>query len=94
MNAHGKAHAGDAGAAGVVTADAASLDARAALRASRRRRVFGALGGGMVGSGLAAVAVSALNFWLGKPPTLVWVGVALGLPLAVVGAGLILRIGD
>lgn len=69
-------------------------EAQAAVRASRRRRLFGALGGGMVGSGLASLAVAGLNFWLGKPPGLVWWALALGLPLAVAGTTLILRIGD
>ena len=66
----------------------------AQVRASRRRRMFGAVGGGMVGTGLAALTVSVLNVWLGKPPVLAWSGVALGLPLAVLGGVLIHRIGD
>jgi hypothetical protein len=69
-------------------------DAVALLRASRRRRIFGAMGGGMVGSGLAALVVSGLNLWLGKPPSLVWWGLAVGVPLALGGALLIHRIGD
>lgn len=89
MSASGRGHANDAGVAG-----AATLDAEAVVRASRRRRLVGAIGGGMVGSGLAAVAVSGVNFWLGKPLGLVGWGLALGLPLLIVGATLILRIGD
>jgi hypothetical protein len=66
----------------------------ALLRASRRRRLMGAVAGGMVGSGLAALAVAALNLWLGKPTMLVSAGLALGVPLALVGALMIHRIGD
>ncbi|MGL6291697.1 MAG: hypothetical protein ACRC2H_13485 [Silanimonas sp.] len=69
-------------------------DAAAILRASRRNRFRGALGGGLVGSGFAALAVSGLNLWLGKPAVLVWIGLALGLPMAAAGVWLILRIGD
>ena len=50
------------------------------LRASRRNRFRGALGGGLVGSGFAALVVSGLNLWLGKPAPLVWAGLLLGLP--------------
>ena len=70
------------------------LDAAAVLRASRRNRVRGALGGGLVGSGFAALVVSGLNLWLGKPAPLVWAGLLLGLPMAFVGCWLILKIGD
>jgi hypothetical protein len=38
--------------------------------------------------------VSGLNLWLGKPALLVWVGLALGVPMALTGAWLIHRIGD
>lgn len=70
------------------------LDAAAVLRASRRNRFRGALGGGLVGSGFAALVVSGLNLWLGKPALLVWAGLLLGLPMALVGSWLILKIGD
>ncbi len=66
------------------------LNIQAVLAASRRRRLYGALGGGMLGSGLAALAVSGLNLWLGKPMILVWVALGLGLPLTVAG-GVFLR---
>lgn len=69
-------------------------EVQAALRASRRRRILGALGGGMLGSGMAALAVSGLDYWLGKSPVLVWLGLALGIPLAILGGVLIHRIGD
>jgi hypothetical protein len=69
-------------------------EASSLLRASRRRRLFGAIGGGMLGSGLAALVLSGLNVWLGKPQMLVWWGLALGLPLAVGGVALIHRIED
>ena len=67
-------------------------DIEAALRASRRRRLFGAVGGGMVGSGIAAIAVSGLNALLGKPMLLVWVALAIGLPLTLVGVLFLQRI--
>lgn len=67
-------------------------DIEAALRASRRRRLFGAVGGGMVGSGVAAIAVSGLNAMLGKPMFLVWAALALGLPLTVAGLLFLQRI--
>lgn len=67
-------------------------DIEAALRASRRRRLLGALGGGMVGSGVAAIAVSGLNALLGKPMLLVWVALAIGLPLTVAGLAFLQRI--
>jgi len=70
------------------------VDAAAVLRASRRKRFRGAVGGGLVGSGFAALVVSGLNLWLGKPAPLVWAGVLLGLPMALVGGWLILKIGD
>ncbi len=70
------------------------VDAAALLRASRRSRLRGAVGGGLVGSGFAALVVSGLNLWLGKPALLVWAGLLLGLPMAVVGGWLILKIGD
>lgn len=70
------------------------LDVPALLRASRRRRLYGAVGGGMVGSGLAAVAVAAINAWASRPSSIVWIGLLLGLPLAVLGVVLINRIGD
>lgn len=80
--------------AGSEHAIPAGLDVVAVLRASRRRRLLGAVGGGMVGSGLAGVAVAALNLWLSKPVALVWLGFAIGVPLALVGALMIHRIGD
>lgn len=71
-----------------------AADSAEILRASRRNRVRGALGGGLVGSGFAALAVSGLNLWLGKPAMLVWLGLALGVPMAAAGVWMILRIGD
>ena len=71
-----------------------AADSAEILRASRRNRVRGALGGGLVGSGFAALAVSGLNLWLGKPAMLVWLGRALGVPMAAAGVWMILRIGD
>jgi hypothetical protein len=38
--------------------------------------------------------VSGLNLWLGKPAVLVWAGLLIGLPMALVGSWLILKIGD
>ena len=70
------------------------VDAAALLRASRRDRLRGAIGGGLVGSGFAALVVSGLNAWLGKPALLVWAGLLIGLPMALVGSWLILKIGD
>ncbi|WP_397608464.1 hypothetical protein [Silanimonas sp.] len=70
------------------------VDAAAVLRASRRNRLRGAVGGGLVGSGFAALAVSGLNLWLGKPAPLVWAALLLGLPMAIIGSWLILKIGD
>ncbi len=78
----------------IVSGAPSSTDAAATLRASRRNRFRGAFGGGLVGSGIAALAVSGLNLWLGKPLMLVVFGVALGLPMALAGAWMILRIGD
>jgi ABC-type amino acid transport system permease subunit len=66
------------------------VDAAAVLRASRRNRLRGAVGGGLVGSGFAALAVSGLNLWLGKPAPLVWAALLLGLPMAIIGSWLIL----
>lgn len=83
--------ASDAGREHAITA---GLDVAAVLRASRRRRLLGAVAGGMVGSGLAGVAVAALNFWLSKPMAFVWWGFAVGVPLALLGALMIHRIGD
>ena len=71
-----------------------AADSAEILRASRRNRVRGALGGGLVGSGFAALAVSGLNLWLGKPAMLVWLGLALGVPMAAAGVWMILRLGD
>lgn len=70
------------------------VDAEAVLRASRRNRFRGAVGGGLVGSGFAALVVACLNLWLGKPAPLVWAGVLIGLPVAIAGGWLILKIGD
>lgn len=70
------------------------IDAEAVLRTSRRNRFRGAVGGGLVGSGFAALVVSCLNLWLGKPALLVWAGFLIGLPMAIVGGWLILKIGD
>jgi len=46
----------------------------------------------MVGSGVAAIAVSGLNALLGKPMVLVWAALAIGLPLTVAGLVLLQRI--
>jgi hypothetical protein len=56
--------------------------------------MLGAIGGGMVGSGAAALALSALNAWAGKPSLLVWAGLAMGLPMTVAGIVFINRVSD
>ena len=67
---------------------------RGGVGASRRRRFLGSLGGGLVGSGLAALAVAGLNLWLCKPPGMVWSGLVFGMPTTLAGAWMILRIAD
>lgn len=48
----------------------------------------------MLGGGAAALVVSALNAWSGKPALLVCAGLAMGLPMTIAGIVLINRVSD